>query len=263
VILSSSFFIFFTKMTTIVISGKGGTGKTNVASLLVRILSQTKVVLAIDADPDTNLADALGFPVTKTVGDIREGFLDEKDDLSPELDKRSYLESRVMGIIEEADRFDIIAMGRPEGPGCYCYANNILSAVIEKLEGNYDLVVIDTEAGLEHLSRRTVKDIDILLVVSDASKRGLDTADRIKILADELNIRVKRIVVLANRVRNERDREKLKNMAEKMNLELIGFIPFDEELATLDLDGLPLTQLKDNSPAFKAVGEIVERLNLN
>ncbi|MCW7075780.1 MAG: AAA family ATPase [Candidatus Syntrophoarchaeum sp.] len=250
-------------MTTIVISGKGGTGKTNIAALLVRILSENKLVLAIDADPDTNLADALGFPVTKTVGDIREGFLDEKDELAPELDKQSYFESRVMSIIEEADRFDIIAMGRPEGPGCYCYANNILRAVIEKLEGNYEMVVIDTEAGLEHLSRRTVRDIDLLLVVSDVSKRGLDTADRIRALANELNIRVKRIAVIANRVRNEHDREKLKNMAEKMNLELIGFIPFDEELAALDLDGLPLTQLKDDSPAFEAVKDLVERLDLN
>ncbi|RLG32421.1 ATP-binding protein [Methanosarcinales archaeon] len=249
-------------MTTIVISGKGGTGKTNIAALLVRILSENKLVLAIDADPDTNLADALGFPVTKTVGDIREGFLDEKDELPPELDKQSYFESRVMSIIEEADRFDIIAMGRPEGPGCYCYANNILRAVIEKLEENYDVVVIDTEAGLEHLSRRTVRDIDLLLVVSDVSKRGLDTADRIRTLANELNIRVKRIAVIANKVRNEHDREKLKNMAEKMNLELIGFIPFDEGLAALDLDGLPLTQLKDDSPAFKAVKEVVERLNI-
>ncbi|HDM35886.1 MAG TPA: ATP-binding protein [Candidatus Syntrophoarchaeum butanivorans] len=249
-------------MTTIVVSGKGGTGKTNVAALIVRIISERKVTLAIDADPDTNLAGALGASIRKTVGDIREGFLDEKDKLPPETDKQAHFEYRLMGIIEEGDRFDILAMGRPEGPGCYCYVNNVLRAIIERLEGNYEVVVIDTEAGLEHLSRRTVRDIDILLVVTDTSRRGLETADRIRKLANELNIRVKQIYVVANKVRDEKDREKLKNMAEEMGLELIGFIPFDEELAELDLDGKPLTQLKDSSPAFKAVKEIVERLNI-
>jgi CO dehydrogenase maturation factor len=250
-------------MTTIVVSGKGGTGKTNIAALLVRILSANKLVLAIDADPDTNLADALGTPVTKTVGDIREGFLDEKNVLAPEVDKPSHIEAKVMATIEEGDNFDIIAMGRPEGPGCYCYANNILRAVIEKLEGNYETIVIDTEAGLEHLSRRTVRDIDILLVVSDVSKRGLETADRIKTLAAELNIKVKQITVIANKVRNEKDQKKLENMAEELNLELVGFVPFDEELSALVLDGTPLTELKDDSNSFKAVKEIAERLNLN
>ncbi|MEE8403122.1 MAG: AAA family ATPase [Candidatus Hydrothermarchaeaceae archaeon] len=242
----------------IAVSGKGGTGKTVVSSLLVKILSEKDFdILAIDADPDANLADALGVSVEKTIGTVRENILKDRDKLSPTQSWRSKLEYDVMGATVETDRFDLLVMGRPEGQGCYCPLNHVLREIIDTIAKNYDYVVIDAEAGLEHLSRRTTQDVDVMLVVTDPSKRGVTTAKRIKELSEHLEITFKGLFLIANRSVPENE-EKIRGYADEIGIEVLGFIPEDEEVSRYDFEGKPLIEL--NSKALKAVQEIVERL---
>ena len=166
----------------IAVSGKGGTGKTLVSSLLIKILSETgKDVLAIDADPDSNLPEALGVEVVKTVGDIREELKQETAEgkIPAGMNKWDILDYKIMESVVESPEFDLVVMGRPEGSGCYCAVNNMLRKIIETLSSNYDFIIIDTEAGLEHLSRRTTQNVNVMLIVTDISKRGFLTAQRI------------------------------------------------------------------------------------
>ncbi|MEE9564746.1 MAG: AAA family ATPase [Candidatus Hydrothermarchaeaceae archaeon] len=242
----------------IAVSGKGGTGKTVISSFLVKILSEKGFdILAIDADPDANLSDALGVKAEKTIGNVREDLLRDRDKLPPTQSWRSKLEYDVMGATIETDKFDILAMGRPEGQGCYCPVNHVLREIIDKVAKNYDYVIIDAEAGLEHLSRRTTQDVDVMLVVTDPSKRGITTARRIKELSEHLEINFKGLYLIANRTFPENE-EKIREYAEEIGLEMIGFIPEDEKVLKYDFEGRPLIEL--NSKALSAVEEIAERL---
>jgi len=245
----------------IAVSGKGGTGKTVVASLLVRSLAERDAydILAIDSDPDSNLPEALGVTVERTIGDIREDLLEKRDSLPPGVSWRSQLEYEAMRAIVETDRFDLISMGRPEGPGCYCAANHVLREIIDTLAKNYDYVVIDTEAGLEHLSRRTTQNVDVMLVVTDTSKRGITTAARIKELTQELDIKFEEMYVVINRA-TEETKEKLEEYAREIGLEVIGVVPEDENVRRFDHEGRPLIELPDDTPAFRAVREIAEKI---
>jgi CO dehydrogenase maturation factor len=183
----------------IAVSGKGGVGKTMLSALLVKVLSEEDSdLLAIDADPDSNLPEALGIDLEKTIGDVREEILAARD-RSPGKTLHDVLEYHVLGTIEETDNFDLLAMGRPEGSGCYCAVNHMLREIIDKWAKGYKFVIIDTEAGLEHLSRRTTQDVDVMIVVTDTSKRGVETAKRIKELASELDIVFKKLFVVINR----------------------------------------------------------------
>ena len=188
----------------IAVSGKGGTGKTLLSSLLIKALSETgKDILAIDADPDSNLPEALGVEVLKTVGDVREELkMDTAKGTYPRImNKWDILDYKIMESVVETPEFDLLVMGRPEGSGCYCAVNNMLRKIIETLSANYDYIVIDTEAGLEHLSRRTTQNVDIMLVVTDKSKRGILTAQRIGELSNELDINFKKMFhLVVNRV---------------------------------------------------------------
>ena len=160
-------------MRVIAITGKGGTGKTAIAAMLIRsLVSKKMTILAVDADPDTNLPEALGDTVEETVGDQREFMLRERDNLPPDIDKERMLESRIYSILAERHGYDLLVMGRPDGPGCYCYTNNLLRGIMDRIVKNYDLTIIDTAAGLEHLSRRIIRDVDELIVVTDGSKRS-------------------------------------------------------------------------------------------
>lgn len=244
----------------IAVSGKGGTGKTVVSSLLVKVLSEKDEydILAIDADPDANFSDALGVSAEKTIGSVREGIIKDRDQRSPTQSWRSKLEYDVLGATIETDKFDILVMGRPEGQGCYCPVNHVLREIIDKTAKNYDYVIIDTEAGLEHLSRRTTQDVDIMLVVTDPSKRGITTAQRIKELSENLLINFKGIYLVANRTSPENE-EKIREYAGEIGLEVLGFIPEDEKVSEFDFTGRPLMELKD-SKALSSVEKIVERL---
>ncbi len=242
----------------IAVSGKGGTGKTMVASFLVKILSKEGDLLAIDADPDANLADTLGIEVEKTIGSVREDLLRDRDKLPPTQSWRQKLEYDVMGATVETDMFDLLVMGRPEGQGCYCPLNHVLREIVDTVAKNYDFVIIDAEAGLEHLSRRTTQDVDVMLVVTDPSKRGVRTAHRIKELAEHLEINFKGLYLIANRTSPENE-EKIKENAKEMGLEVIGTIPEDEKVREFDFEGRPLMEL-DDSKALNAVEKIVKKL---
>ncbi|UGV41338.1 AAA family ATPase [Methanococcoides orientis] len=246
----------------IAITGKGGTGKTATTSLLIRHLTRTdKLVLAIDADPDTNLPETLGCETIKTVGDMKQFMQDERDNFPPDINKESIFESKIYEILEEMPKYDLIVMGRPEGSGCYCYVNNLLRGIMDKVVKNYDVVILDTEAGLEHFSRKIIRDVDDLIVVTDGSRRGLRTAERIRELTEELETNIKNIYVVANKV-TDANKEEIKKTAKDLDLELIGTVPMDSMIAERDLKGLPLFDLPDESVAVQEVGRIAEKLGL-
>ena len=249
----------------IAVSGKGGTGKTLVSSLLIKALSDTKQdILAIDADPDSNLPEALGVDVHKTVGDVREELKEDtsKGRIPTGMNKWDILDYRVMESIIETPNFDLLVMGRPEGSGCYCAVNNMLRRIIENLSSNYDLIIIDTEAGLEHLSRRTTQNVDVMLVVTDKSKRGILTAQRIGQLADELEIKFRDLYLVLNRVNAENEDEILRK-AKETGLEMAGVIYEDDEVTKFDIEGRPLVELPDESNTVKAVSGILSRIKSN
>ena len=254
---------------TIAVAGKGGTGKTTVAALLIQYLVQNKKgsVLAIDADPSTNLNLALGVDLEETIGDIREEALYEvaRGGLSG-MSKHDYLEVRINQALVEAPGFDLLAMGRPEGPGCYCAANHILRLSIDRLAKSYDYVVIDNEAGLEHLSRRTTQDVDLLLIVSDPTMRGVIAAWRVADLIRELKTKAAHIRLLVNRAPLDGDGRPtlpspLEQAIAQKGLQLAGLLPEDGTVAHYDAQGKPLVDLPEGTPLRRAMREVIESLN--
>jgi CO dehydrogenase maturation factor len=243
-------------VSTIAISGKGGTGKTTFASLLIKHLSiNSTTVLAVDADPNSNLDARLGMHVAQTIGDLREDLL--KESFPAGVAKSELIEYQIRLALVEGDKFDLIAMGRPEGPGCYCYINNVLRDVLDRLSGNYDYVIIDNEAGMEHLSRRTTRDVDVLFIMSDVTVLGVMTASRIKRLAADLNLVVGKTFLVLNEVTNAIP-ESIKDQIRQQDLDLIGAIPRDRLLEEYAVEGKSLLELPSDSAAFKAVSAIVE-----
>lgn len=246
----------------IAITGKGGTGKTAITALLIRYLTKgSKVVLAIDADPDTNLPETLGCEVEKGIGDMREFMLNERDNLPPDVNKESIFESKIYEVLSEMPGYDLLVMGRPEGSGCYCYANNLLRGIMDRLVKNYDVVIIDTAAGLEHFSRKIIRDVDDLIVITDGSRRGLRTAERIRELIGELEANIRNLYVIANKV-TDANKDKITEIADELNLKLIGAVKVDEMIEERDLVGLPLFDLPDDSVAVQEVENIAKRLEL-
>ncbi|OPY24035.1 MAG: Light-independent protochlorophyllide reductase iron-sulfur ATP-binding protein [Methanobacterium sp. PtaU1.Bin097] len=246
----------------IAVSGKGGTGKTLVSSLLIKsLIDKDMDILAIDADPDSNLPEALGIEVDRTVGDIREELKKDtaEGNIPPEVNKWDILDYKIMESIIETPEFDLLVMGRPEGSGCYCAVNNILRKIIERLSSNYDIIVIDTEAGLEHLSRRTTQNVDLMLVVTDPSKRGILTAQRIEELSEDLEITFKKQYLILNRVKTGNEDELLEEV-NKIGLEIVGIIHEDELIESYDREGTPLINLPDDSQAFTSILKITEVL---
>jgi CO dehydrogenase maturation factor len=250
-------------MKTIAISGKGGTGKSTLAALIIRWLSEhrTGSILAVDADSNVNLNDILGVKIKDTVGAIREEMKKSVNKLPAGMTKQQFLEYKIQTSLVETRCFDLIAMGRPEGPGCYCYANNLLRDILKTLGENYEYVVIDNEAGMEHLSRRTTQTIDYLLSVSDASPRGIQTAARISKLLEELDTRVRAKFLIVNRA-PETLSEAARSVVEQEKLHLLGLIPEDPNLLKMDHDGTPIYNISVKSSAYKAIDQIMDELEL-
>jgi CO dehydrogenase maturation factor len=241
-------------MLTIAITGKGGTGKTTFASLLVECLSSdSATILAVDADPNSNLDARLGMHVEQTIGDLREDLL--KKSFPAGIAKSELIEYQIRLALVEGEKFDLIAMGRPEGPGCYCYINNVLRDVLDRLSVNYDYVVIDNEAGMEHLSRRTTRDVDVLFIMSDVTVLGVLTASRIKKLSEDLNLVVGKTYLVLNEVKNSIP-ENITDQIEREKLDLIGTIPNDATVEEYALEGRSLVELPNDSAALKAVSAI-------
>lgn len=234
------------------VSGKGGTGKTVFSALLVRELVRKGTVLAIDADADSNLPEVLGAEVDGTVGDIREDLLKKKSELPPEYTKDVWLEGKTYEILSENTGFDLLVMGRPEGPDCYCMVNNLLRRIIDMLSKNYDYTVIDSEAGLEHISRRTTIGVQDMIVVTDGSQQSINTAVRIKELAKELKARFDHLYVVVNKARNP-DVKK----AETTGLHFLGSIPYDPQIEKACSQGVPLPE---HSKAAEAVQKLLEKV---
>jgi CO dehydrogenase maturation factor len=245
----------------IAVAGKGGTGKTSVTSLVIRYLLKNKMgtVLAVDADPNSNLAENLGLEVRQTVGRILNEFQGEKLNIPPGMTKEGYLEYQLNVAITESQGLDLITMGRGEGPECYCYPNVVIRKLIDDWAKNYAFVVMDNEAGMEHLSRRTTQNIDEMLLVSDHSVKGLRAVARIRDLVRELKLIVKRQSIIINMVPGEID-PILKREMERMGIEPATVIPVDDDLRRYDLEQKPLYDLPDTALAVKAVNELMERL---
>jgi len=244
---------------TIAITGKGGTGKTTLAGLIIRELARRgrSPVLAVDADSNTNLHEVLGVAEPDTVGDLREALREE--DIPSGMAKPDFLDLKIQSAIAEGKDFDLLAMGRPEGPGCYCFANNTIREIIRRIAGSYKTLVIDNEAGMEPLSRRTVEDVDFLLVVSDPTVRGLRTAGRVSGVVEELESRVRRRGLVVNRYPAEPD-PALTEAVQETGLDLVGTVPDDGELRSLDEAGRPTSSLPEDSPVTQAVRSIVDRV---
>lgn len=258
--------------TTIALAGKGGVGKTTVAGMIIKYLAQNQTgsILAIDADPSSNLNMVLGLDLEWTVGDIREDMLAQvKSSLAQGgaamgtmpggVSKRDYLDYHVRSSLAEGSRFDLIAMGRGEGQGCYCAVNHNLREVIDSMSRHYAFVVIDNEAGMEHLSRRTTRDVQHLIVVSDPTQRGLVAAQRIADMRTELDINIENAYLIVNRLRGVMPVE-LKAFTDQMNLPLLGTIPADEDLSSFEFSGRPLVELGDESPVYQAVEKMMQQV---
>lgn len=242
----------------IAIAGKGGTGKTTVAALIVRMIKEKKLgsILAVDADPNSNLGEVLGIEVRETVGEILDRIATHPQEIPTGMSKDRFIEYRLQTAISEGEGFDLLTMGRPEGPGCYCYVNNVLRNIVDKLIKDYDYVVIDNEAGLEHLSRRTTRSADALVVVSDASVVGLRSAERINALAQELEIKIKKRLLVINRQDQFTDKQLIKDVG----LDYIGNIPQDEEIEKISFNGGSLMDLKDEAPSLVALFKLQDRV---
>ncbi len=245
----------------IAVAGKGGSGKTSITSLIIRYLKQTGSgpILAVDADPNDNLGESLGLSIQKTIGSIIASFNEVKINIPPGMTKEAYLEYRLNETIVESKGLDLITMGRGEGPECYCYPNLLLRKFIDTLSQNYAYMVMDNEAGMEHLSRRTTQNIDELLIVSDHSAKGVRTVARIRELISELKLRVKRQSVIINFVPVSLDSLITEELA-RLELEPMAIIPWDDEVREYDLKLKPLLDLPDTSKAVMAVNELMAKL---
>ncbi len=245
----------------IAVAGKGGTGKTSVASLVIRYLLKNEMgtVLAVDADPNANLAESLGLEVRQTVGRILNEFQREKLKIPPGMTKEAYLEYQLNAALTESRGLDLITMGRGEGPECYCYPNVVIRKLIDEWAKNYSFVVLDNEAGMEHLSRRTTQNIDEMLLVSDHSVKGLRAVARIRELIKELKLVVKRESVIINNVPGEID-ALLKDEMARLGITPAAVIPADEAIKRYDLEQKPLSGLPDNSRAVMAVNRLLDKL---
>lgn len=246
---------------SIAVAGKGGSGKTTLSALIIRYLikNNLKPVLAVDADPNANLGESLGLEIKDTVGLMLDSFQKEKIDIPSGMTKESYLEFKLNTLLVENRDFDLLTMGRGEGRDCYCYPNLILRKFIDRLADSYAYMVMDNEAGMEHLSRGTTQDIDELLVVSNHSVKGVRTIARIKELVSELRLRVKHQSTVISMVPGQIDPLVAVEL-QKLGLEADAVIPQDNQINDFDLNLSPLLALPDTSQAVKAVATLMVKM---
>ena len=237
---------------TLAVAGKGGTGKTTLAALLVEELRERGPVLAVDADPNSNLGEALGIPVRRTIGQMRDELLERIAELPPGISKDQLLEMGLHECLVESDGVDLLVMGHGEGPRCYCMVNHVLRRCVEALRRNYQYVVLDNEAGMEHLSRRTTQDVDALLIVAEPNPVSLRSACRIWGIAKELKLHVSQTFLVLNKVDED--------LAVDVGIPVLGKIPYDAEVERLWAGGRPLRELPRHSPARLAVKKLLEEL---
>ena len=244
---------------SIALAGKGGTGKTTMAGLLVKYLMNANKtpVLAVDADSNANLNEVLGVPLAGTLGDAREDM--RKGQVPEGMTKDVFMDMRMQQSIVEHDGFDLVVMGQPEGAGCYCAANSLLTRFMDQLTGNYPYLVMDNEAGMEHISRLTTRNVDVLLIVADASRRGLQAGLRINDLAKNLNIGVARTCLMINQAKGSPP-EAVMDIIRSAELEFVGTVLEDDTLYEYDLNGQPTIEMPMDTPSVRAAFAIFDKL---
>ncbi|MDR1701689.1 MAG: AAA family ATPase [Sporomusaceae bacterium] len=247
----------------IAVAGKGGTGKTSFTALLIRYLAQNTKhdILAVDADANANLNEALGLDLPMTISELIASTKDPKA-IPQGMSQDVYIQYKLQESLVESDRVDMLVMGGPDGPGCYCFPNNLLRGYMEKLGKNYDYVVMDNEAGLEHISRRVTQDIDYMFVISDTSARSIRSAGRVKELLTSIKSNIKNLYLVVTKSQAPEDLEVLQDEIEKTGLDLIGVIPFDPLVSKFDLEGKPLFDLPEDSAASQAVDAILKKAQI-
>ncbi|MCK5287316.1 MAG: AAA family ATPase [Thermodesulfovibrionia bacterium] len=250
----------------IALSGKGGTGKTTIAALVIRYLIEKKhrPVLAVDADSNSCLNEALGVPCHATIGKLREESLAtvrSGGDRPGGMSMEQLFDYQIQQAIIEAQGFDLLIMGRPEGPGCYCAANNIIRKYSDRLSGKYPYVVIDNEAGMEHLSRRTTHKVNLMLIVSDPTQKGVNTAQRINQLIKELSLEIDRRILVINKT-SDTEFAHLKRVTEGHNFEMVSPVPEDENVLKFDLEGKPVFKLPQDSKIITSVFGLMDTLKI-
>lgn len=247
---------------TIAVAGKGGTGKTSIASLVIRFLLKNGAgpVLAVDADSNANLGESLGIVVTGTVGQVLDDFQKEKINIPAGITKEAYLEIKLNGAIVETQELDLLTMGRGEGPECYCYPNVMLRKMMDTLAGNYTYMVVDNEAGMEHMSRRTTRDVDDLILVSNPSVKGVRTLARLRELTRQLGLQIRRQWVLINAVPDGVLEPMVVAEILRLGLGSVVVVPYDRALYEADLMLKPLIQMLDSSPVVKAINGLMDKL---
>ena len=245
----------------IAVAGKGGTGKTSTTSMVIRYLIKngSGPTLAIDAVPNANLGDSLGLTVERTVGSVLVSFQKDKITIPSGMSKQTYLNYKLNEIIVESKRLDLVTMGRGEGPDCYCAPNLVLKNFTDSLAENYAYVVMDNEAGMEHLSRRTTQNIDALLIISDHSVKGVRTVARIQALVSELKLIVKQQIVIISFVPTKLD-PLVSEELDRLEIDPVITIPLDKEVYEYDLKLKPLLDLPDTSKAVRAVNDLMANL---
>lgn len=250
----------------IAVAGKGGVGKTTLCGLLIQYLCEQKKgpVLAVDADANSNLNEVLGVEVESTLGDLREEIaqaeIAKDSPIPPGMSKADYAEFKFDSAIVEDDDFDLLVMGRTQGKGCYCYVNGLLQAQLQRLQDNYPFIVVDNEAGMEHISRGVLPGMQTAILVSDCSRRGIQAVGRIAQLIEECNMHPQKIGLIVNRAPGGVLNEGTKEEIEKQGLDLLGVVPQDELVYEFDCDGKPTVQLPEDSPVRAAMKEIVAKL---
>lgn len=254
----------------ITVSGKGGVGKTTFSTLLLKVLMESELdILVIDSDPDSNMPDTLEIPIDRenTVGGMAFKLkkLVEKGSgpggLSPSVSKKSVMEGYIYDVLLEMDGFDLIVMGRTEGEGCYCYPNNLITEILDTISKNYDVTLMDMEAGLEHMSRRTARSVDIMFLVTDPSKMGINTTKRIRDIGREVNTTIGDSYIIGNRF-PEDTKSLLEEKGKEFEIEVIGFIPSDDKVASFNFQGKSLLAIPSDSVALQAVKEIAKKAGL-
>ncbi len=245
---------------TIAVAGKGGTGKTTLSGLIINYLVKNKKgpVLAVDADANSNLNEVLGVDIETTLGNIREDMAKGGEDIPAGMTKQDYAEYKFSEALTEMDGYDLLVMGRTQGQGCYCFVNGLLQTQIMKYVGGYKYMVVDNEAGMEHISRGVLPQVDVILLVSDCSTRGIQAVGRIRELVENLELKYKKIGLIVNLAPGGQLASGIKAEIEKQKLELVAVVPRDENVYKYDSEGLPLVEMPEDAPVKKAVAELMK-----
>jgi CO dehydrogenase maturation factor len=249
-------------------AGKGGVGKTTLCGLFVHYLVEAGKgpILAVDADPNSNLNEVLGVQTDTTLGDIREEIAKaefaEKNPIPTGMSKQEYANFRFGAALTEMDDYDMLVMGRTQGKGCYCFVNDLLRDQLNRYYQNYKYLIVDNEAGLEHISRGILPPVDLILLVSDCSKRGIQAAGRIAEMIRQLDFKAKRVCLIVNRAPGGKLEQSLLDEIAEQDLSLIGVIPLDDLVYRYDAEGKAMVSLPEDSPIKKALGEIIAKLEI-